>query len=85
MIKVDLQKGILSSIKVWYPGSTNRKKSYANEWYSPIEFQVGGKVFLRVSPTRGVMRIEKKVKLSSRFVYPYEIPERNGDVAYCLW
>ena len=62
----------------------NRQKSYANEWYSPIEFQVGGKVFLRVSPTKGVMRIEKKVKHSSRFVDPYEIRERNGDVAYCL-
>ena len=84
MIIVDLQEVILSSIKFGYPSSTNRQKSYANEWYSPIEFQLGGKVFLRVSPTRGVLRIEKKVKLSSRFVDPYEIRERNGDVAYCL-
>ena len=72
-------------IKVWYPRSTNRQKSYAHEWYSPIEFQVGGKVFLRVSPTRGVKRIEKKDKLSPMFVDLYEIRERNGEVAYCLW
>ena len=60
----------------------NRQKIYVNEWYSPIEFQVGGKMFLCVSQTRGVMRIKKKVKLSSRFVDRYEIRERNGDVAY---
>ena len=39
---------------------------------------------IRVSPTGGVKIIEKKVKLSSRFVDPYEIREHNGDVAYCL-
>ena len=41
-------------------------------------------MFLRVSPTDGLMRIEKKVKLCSRFVDPYEIRERNGEVAYGL-
>ncbi len=58
--------------------------SYANESYSPIEFQVGDKVFLRASPTRGVMRTKKKVKLSTTIVESYEIRERNAEVAYCL-
>ena len=68
-----------------YPSSSNRQKSYANEWHWPIEFKVGDKVFFRVSPTRGVMRIWKKGKLSSMFVRPYEIRERIGEVAYRLW
>ena len=84
MIIVDFQDGMLSIIKVLCPSSSNRQKSQANEWYSPIKFKVGNKAFLRVSPTIGVMRIEKKVKLKPRFVDPYEIRERNGEVSYCL-
>ena len=84
MIIVDQQHDILSIKKVQYPSTSNRHKSYSNERYSPIGFQVGNKMFHRVSPTRGVMRIDKKVKLSPRFVDPYEIRKRNGEVAYCL-
>ena len=41
-------------------------------------------MFVRVSPTRGVIRFKKKDKLSSRFEDPYEIRKRKGDVDYCL-
>ena len=61
----------------------DRQKSYANQCRRPLEFQDGDKVFLRVSPTRGVMRFGKKGKLSPRFIGPYEILERIGEVA-CL-
>ena len=81
---VHLLEGILSILKFCFPRSKNRQKSYAHEWYSPIEFQVGEKVIIRDLPTRRVMKIEKKVTLSSKFVDSYEIRERNGDVAYCL-
>ena len=49
-----------------------------------MEFQVGDHVFLRVSPLRGVRRFEKKGKLSPRFIGPFEILERIGQVAYRL-
>ncbi|XP_057519146.1 uncharacterized protein LOC130799886 [Amaranthus tricolor] len=62
----------------------DRQKSYADQRRRPLEFQVGDKVFLRVSPTRGVMRFGKKGKLSPRFIGPYEILERIGEVAYRL-
>ena len=71
-------------MKVRYPSTSNRQKRYANDWYNPIEFQVGDNVFLRVLRTRGLMRIEKKVKLNPKFVDPYELRERNGEVDYCL-
>ncbi|XP_054797614.1 uncharacterized protein LOC129302755 [Prosopis cineraria] len=45
---------------------------------------VEDKVFLKVSPMKGVMRFEKKGKLSSRYVGPFEILERIGAVAYRL-
>lgn len=37
------------------------------------EFNVGVKVFLKVSPTKGVMQFGKKGKLSAKYVGPYEI------------
>ena len=51
---------------------------------SGIDFQVGDKVFLRVSPTRRVMRIGNKGKRSPGFVGPYKIRERIGEVDYRL-
>ena len=49
-----------------------------------MEFAIGDKVFLRVSPTRGVLRFGKKGKLNPRFIGPFEILERIGAVAYRL-
>ena len=47
-------------------------------------FEAGEKVFLKVSPMRGVMRFGKKGKLSPRYVGPFEILERVGKAAYRL-
>ena len=50
----------------------------------PIEFQVGDQVFLKVSPMRGVVRFGQKGMFSKRYVGPFEISSRIGDVAYRL-
>ena len=41
-------------------------------------------VFLKIAPRKGIMRFGKKGKLSPRFIGPFEILERVGDLAYCL-
>jgi hypothetical protein len=35
--------------------SWNRQKSYVDNWRQPLEFEVGDRVFLKISPMRGVM------------------------------
>ena len=47
-------------------------------------FKVGDHVFLKVMPERGVVRFNKRGKLSPRFIGPFEILERVGTIAYRL-
>ncbi|KAL0552128.1 hypothetical protein IC582_011225 [Cucumis melo] len=61
-----------------------RQKSYADVRRKDLEFEVGDKVFLKVALMRGVVRFERRGKLSPRFVGPFEILERIGPVAYRL-
>ncbi|XP_074297160.1 uncharacterized protein LOC141627849 [Silene latifolia] len=60
------------------------EKSYAGLRRSEIEFNVGDKVLLKVSPMKGVMRFGKRGKLSQKYVGRYEILDRVGQVAYLL-
>lgn len=60
----------------------DRQKSYADKNRRVLEFEVGEKVMLKVSPTKGVKRFGRKGKLSPRYIGPYEILERIGETAY---
>ena len=62
----------------------SRQKSYADVRRRPLEFEVGDHVFLKVMPKRGVVRFDKRGKLSLRFIGLFEILERVGTVAYRL-
>ncbi|XP_069144094.1 uncharacterized protein [Solanum lycopersicum] len=62
----------------------SRQKSYANVRRRELEFQVDDWFFLKVSPMKGVMRFDKKGKLSPRYVGPYKIMKRVGKVVYKL-
>ncbi|KAA0051967.1 pol protein [Cucumis melo var. makuwa] len=62
----------------------SRQKSYADVRWKDLEFDVGDKVFLKVAPMKGILRFERRGKLSPRFVGPFEILERIGPVAYRL-
>ena len=64
--------------------AASRQKSYADPKRKDVEFQVGDYVFLNVSLMKGVMRFDKKGKLASRYIGPFEILERIGMVAYRL-
>ena len=47
-------------------------------------FQAGNYVYLKVSPMRGLKRFNVKGKLAPRYVGPFKILERKGEVAYEL-
>ena len=64
--------------------SQDQQKSYSNNRRRDLEFEVGDMVFLRISPWKGVLRFGKHGKLSPRYIGPYRIVERIGEVAYRL-
>ena len=64
--------------------ASDKQRSYANLKRKDIEYEVGDKVFLKVSPWKKILRFGRKGKLSPRFISPYEILERVGPVVYHL-
>ncbi|GJS59009.1 hypothetical protein Tco_0653793 [Tanacetum coccineum] len=69
-------------IKEKLKAARDRQKSYVDNRRKPLEFEVGDRVMLKVSPWKGVIRFGKKGKLAPRYVGPFEILERIGPVAY---
>ena len=62
----------------------SRQKSYADPRRRDVQFGVGDNVFLKISPMKGVMRFGKKGKLTPRYIGPFEILDRVGNVSYRL-
>ncbi|GJS36284.1 putative reverse transcriptase domain-containing protein [Tanacetum coccineum] len=62
----------------------DHQKSYVDYRRKPLEFEVGDRVLLKVTPWKGVVRFGKKGKLAPRYVGPFEILKRIGLVAYRL-
>ncbi|GKD23612.1 hypothetical protein Tco_1225315 [Tanacetum coccineum] len=71
-------------IKEKLKAARDRQKSYTDNRRKPLEFEVGYRVMLKVSPWKGVIRFGKKGKLAPRYVGPFEILERIDLVAYRL-
>nr|GFB13100.1 reverse transcriptase domain-containing protein [Tanacetum cinerariifolium] len=59
-------------IKQRLQAARDRQKSYANIRRRPLEFQVGGKVMLKVSPWKRVVRFSKRGKLNPRYIGPFK-------------
>ena len=62
----------------------NRQRNWADSKRRPLEFVVGDHVFLKISPTRGVVRYVSKGKLSPSYIESFDIVEQIGVVAYRL-
>ncbi|XP_075479449.1 uncharacterized protein LOC142520334 [Primulina tabacum] len=59
----------------------DRQKSWADLKRRPVEFNVGEKAYVKVSPMRGVVRFSKAGKLNPRYVGPFDILEKVGTLA----
>ncbi|GKG13003.1 hypothetical protein Tco_0349963 [Tanacetum coccineum] len=62
----------------------DRQKSYADRKRKPMEFEVGERVILKVSPWKGVVWFGKRGKLNPRYVQPFKVLAKVGKVAYRL-
>jgi hypothetical protein len=58
-----------------------RQKSYADNRRRPLEFEEEDYVYLKVSPLRGMRRFKVKGKLSPRYIGPFLIFRRVGEMA----
>ncbi|KAK6163775.1 hypothetical protein DH2020_000639 [Rehmannia glutinosa] len=72
----------LSKIRDRTKTAQDRLKSYAYKRRKDLQFEVKDKVFLKVAPLKGVVHFGKKGKLRPRYIEPFEILDRTGDVAY---
>jgi hypothetical protein len=71
---------VRESLKV----AQSRQKSYADKRRRDLSFEVGEFVYLKVSPMRGTRGFKVKGKLAPRYVGPFKIVDRKGEVAYQL-
>jgi hypothetical protein len=62
----------------------SRQRSYADTRRRELSFEVGDYVYLKVSPIRGIKRFGVKGMLAPRYIGPYQIQARRGEVAYQL-
>ncbi|WVZ89047.1 hypothetical protein U9M48_035506 [Paspalum notatum var. saurae] len=61
-----------------------KMKSYVDVRRRDLTFKVDDFVYLKVSPMRGIRRFNMKGKLAPRYIGPFKIVERKGEVAYKL-
>ena len=62
--------------------ATDRQKSYANMKRKDIRYEVGEKVFLKVSPWKKVMRFGKNGKLNLIFIGPYDRKSGSSGIPF---
>jgi hypothetical protein len=62
----------------------SRQRSYADTRRRELSFEVGDYFYLKGSRIRGTKRFGVKGKLAPRYIGPYQIQARHGEVAYQL-
>nr|GEV54564.1 putative reverse transcriptase domain-containing protein [Tanacetum cinerariifolium] len=71
-------------IKSRIQAAHDRQKSYVGVRRKPLEFQVGDKVMLKVSPWKGVIRFGNRGKLNPHYIGPFKIIAKVGTIVYRL-
>ncbi|GJZ31520.1 putative reverse transcriptase domain-containing protein [Tanacetum coccineum] len=82
LIQETTEKIIL--IKQRIQAAQDRQKNYADRKRKPIEFEVGDRAMLKVSPWKGVIRFGKQGKRNPRYVRPFKVLAKVGKVSYRL-
>ncbi|WVZ89032.1 hypothetical protein U9M48_035491 [Paspalum notatum var. saurae] len=62
----------------------SRQRSYADIRRRDLSFKVDDHVYLKVSPMRGIRRFNMKGKLAPRYIEPFKIRKKKGEIAYRL-
>jgi hypothetical protein len=62
----------------------SRQQSYVDHRRRELSFEVRDFVYLKVSPMRGLHHFNVRGKLAPRFIGPFKILEKRGEVAYQL-
>nr|GFC20464.1 putative reverse transcriptase domain-containing protein [Tanacetum cinerariifolium] len=62
----------------------DQQKNYADRKRKPMEFKIGDRVMLKVSPWKRVVRFGKRGKLNPRYVGPFKVLAKVGKVTYKL-
>ena len=62
----------------------DRQKSHYDKHHRDIVYYPGDLVYLRVTPMRGTHRFGIKGKLAPRYIGPFEVLAKRGELAYRL-
>jgi hypothetical protein len=62
----------------------SRQTFYVDHRRRELIFEVGNFVYLKVSPMRGLCRFKVQGKFTPRFIGPFKITEKRGEVTYQL-
>jgi hypothetical protein len=62
----------------------SRQKTNYDRHHLDVHYEVGDQVYLRVTPLKGVHRFGIKGKLAPRYVGPFRILSKRGELAYQL-
>ncbi|XP_069145419.1 uncharacterized protein [Solanum lycopersicum] len=83
---VGLPKTLSKHDSIWEKllAAQNRQKEYADRKVRDLDFMEGEQVLLKVTPMKVVMRFGKRGKLSLRYIGPFEVLKREGEMAYEL-
>ena len=87
MTRADMQiqnEAVIQQCKRRLQAAQARQQEWANKHRSDLQFQVGQEVLLKISPIKGVSRVGNKRKLRPRYVGPFTIMKKIGEVAYKL-
>ncbi|KAK9053108.1 hypothetical protein SSX86_029738 [Deinandra increscens subsp. villosa] len=82
VVKATIEK--IHIVRARLKAAQDRQKSYADKRRRDIEFKEGDHVLLKVTPWKGVIRFRKRGKLSPRFIGPFKIIAKVGQLAYQL-